>query len=166
MSMNGEYLRVTPDELARVLKDPEWALDVAEEIQDAHEDNGTTAAEARHFTTHQTWNLLDFLLKRSVFPVDIVHGEELFDEADDWGYGPPRYLTADRVRLAADTLAQLTYDQLVKGVDHSELAAAAIYPQIWDSPTSLDWAGDVFTPLTEFFQAAATDGHAMVIWLD
>lgn len=35
MSMNGEYLRVTPAELDRALKDPEWALDLAEEIQDA-----------------------------------------------------------------------------------------------------------------------------------
>ncbi|MFD8013603.1 DUF1877 family protein [Streptomyces sp. NPDC059762] len=78
------------------------------------------------------------------------------------GEGP----TADRVGLAADTLAQMTYDQLIHGIDHSELAVAEIYPQIWDSPTSLDWARDLFTPLTEFFQAAASDGHAMVIWLD
>ncbi|MER5483635.1 YfbM family protein [Streptomyces sp. NPDC002812] len=165
MSMNGEYLRITPEELTRALKDPEWALDLAEEIQDAQEDN-ETPAEDRHFTTHQTWNLLDFLLKRSAFPVDIVHGEESFAEADDWGYGPPGYVTVDRVRLAADTLTQMTYDQLIQGIDHSELAAAEIYPQIWDSPTSLDWARDLFTPLTEFFQAAAADGHAMVIWLD
>ncbi|MFJ3980266.1 hypothetical protein [Streptomyces sp. NPDC090021] len=42
MSMNGEYLRVTPGELTR-------ALDLAEEIQDAQEDDeGTTPAEARH----------------------------------------------------------------------------------------------------------------------
>ncbi|WP_123441617.1 DUF1877 family protein [Streptomyces sp. PanSC9] len=45
--MNGEYLRVTPEELTRALKDPEWALDLAEEIQDAQEDNETTPAEAR-----------------------------------------------------------------------------------------------------------------------
>ncbi|WP_225828768.1 YfbM family protein [Streptomyces naphthomycinicus] len=166
MSMNGEYLRVTPEELTRALKDPEWALDLAEETQDAQEGAETAPAADRHFTTHQTWNLLDFLLKRSAFPVDIVHGEEPFAEADDWGYGPPRYVTADRVRLAADTLTQMTYDQLIQGIDHFELAAAEIYPQIWDSPTSLDWARDLFIPLTEFFQAAASDGHAMVLWLD
>ncbi|MGW3327881.1 YfbM family protein [Streptomyces virginiae] len=166
MSINGEYLRVTPDELDRALKDPEWGLDLAEQIQDAQDDDGTAPVEARHFTTHQTWNLLDFLLKRSVFPVDIVQGEELFAEADDWGYGPPRYVTADRVQLAADTLTRMTYDQLVHGVDHCELAAAEVYPQIWDSPMSLDWARDVFPSLTEFFRGAASDGHAVVIWLD
>ncbi|MEU6212165.1 YfbM family protein [Streptomyces sp. NPDC047023] len=165
MSMNGEYLRVTPEELTRALKDPEWAMDFAEEIQDSQDDE-TPLAEARHFTTHQTWNMLDFLLKRSVFLVDIVHGEEALPKADDWGYGPPRYVTADRVRLAADALTRMTYDQLIQGVDHGELTTAEVYPQIWDSPTSLDWARDLFAALTKFFEAAAADGHAMVIWLD
>lgn len=165
MSMNGEYLRVTPAELDRALKDPEWALDLSEEIQDAQEESESAPAEARHFTTHQTWHLLGFLLQRSAFPVDIVHGEEPLD-TDDWGYGPPKYLTPDRVQLAADTLQQTTYDQLIQDVDPSELTKAEIYPQIWDSPASLDWARDLFTPLTEFFRGAAFTGHAMLIWLD
>ncbi|MFI5530133.1 YfbM family protein [Kitasatospora sp. NPDC051853] len=165
MSMNGEYLRVTPGELARALEDPEWALDFASDVQD-QEDEETAPADARHFTTHQTWNLLGFLLKRSDFPVDIVFGEELIPEADDWGYEPPRYLTVDRVRLAADSLNRMTYDDLIHGVDHNELTAAEVYPQIWDSPTSLEWARDLLVPLTEFFQAAASAEHAMVIWLD
>ncbi|MFD4700033.1 YfbM family protein [Streptomyces niveus] len=165
MSMNGEYLRVTPAELDRALKDPEWTLDLAEEIQNAQKDHAPAQNEARHFTTHQTWDLLGFLLRRSAFPVDIVHGEEPL-AADDWGYGQPQYLTPDRVRLAADILHQKTYDQLIQGVDPSELAKAGIYPQIWDSPTSLEWARDLFTPLTEFFQGAASTGHAMLIWLD
>ncbi|MFD4702503.1 YfbM family protein [Streptomyces niveus] len=166
MSMNGEYLRVTPGELTRALKDPGWALDLADEIQDAQEDGEAAPAEARHFTTHHSWNLLDFLLKRSAFPVDIVYGEEPFAEADDWGYGPPRYLTAERVQQAADRLAQMTYDELIHGVDHTELVAAEIYPQIWDSPTSLEWARDLFARLADLFQAAASADHAMVLWLD
>ncbi|MER5666168.1 YfbM family protein [Streptomyces mirabilis] len=165
MSMNGEYLRVTPAELDRALKDPAWALDLAEEIQDKQDESEPAPSEARHFTTHQTWNLLGFLLRRSAFPVDIVHGEEPL-AADDWGYGPPKYLTPDQVRLAADTLHQTTYDQLIRGVDPSELVEAEIYPQIWDSPASLEWARDMFTPLTEFFRGASSAGHAILIWLD
>ncbi|MGW7195671.1 DUF1877 family protein [Streptomyces chryseus] len=87
-------------------------------------------------------------------------------DADDWGYEPPRYLTTERVRLAAEKLSQMPYDELIRSVDHAELAAAEIYPQIWDSPTSLEWARDLFPALTEFFQAAASADHAIVIWLD
>ena len=105
------------------------------------------------------------LLQRSAFPVDIVHGEEPL-ATDDWGYGPPQYLTPERVRLAADILHRTTYEQLIRGVDPSELTKAEIYPQIWDTPASLEWAGDLFTPLTEFFGGAASTGHAMLIWID
>ncbi|MEE1931280.1 DUF1877 family protein [Streptomyces sp. TRM 70351] len=61
---------------------------------------------------------------------------------------------------------QTTYDQLIQGVDPSELTEAEVYPQVWDSPTSLEWARDLFAPLTDFFQGAACTGHAMLIWLD
>jgi hypothetical protein len=165
MSMNGEYLRVTPAELDRALKDPEWAWDLAEASQDAQEEGEPGPAEARHFTTHQTWHLLGFLLQRAAFPVDIVQGEDPL-AADDWGYGPPQYLTPDRVRLAADILNRTTYDQLIQGVDPSELTKAEIYPQIWDSSASLEWARDLFTHLAEFFRGAASTGHAMLIWID
>ncbi|MEU2432082.1 YfbM family protein [Streptomyces sp. NPDC007861] len=163
--MNGEYLRVTPAELERALKDPEWAWDLAEELQDTEAEGEPAPAEARHFTTHQTWHLLGFLLQRSTFPVDIVHGEEPI-ATGDWGYGPPQYLTPERVRLATDTLHRTTYDQLIQGVDPSELTKAEVCPLIWDSPASLEWASDLFTPLTEFFQGAASAGHAMLIWID
>ncbi|MFE1233737.1 YfbM family protein [Streptomyces sp. NPDC058745] len=165
MSMNGEYLRVTPAELDRALKDPEWAWELVEAVQDAQEEGEPAPAEARLFTTHQTWHLLGFLLQRSAFPVDIVHGEEPL-APEDWGYGPPQYLTPERVRLAADILHRTTYEQLIQGVDPSELTKAEIYPQIWDTPASLEWAGDLFTPLTEFFGGAASTGHAMLIWID
>ncbi|MFD4322770.1 YfbM family protein [Streptomyces sp. NPDC058548] len=165
MSMNGEYLRLTPAELDRALKDPEWAWNLVEETLDAQVEGEPASAETRHFTTHQTWHLLGFLLQRSNFPVDVIHGEEPLT-TDHWGYGPPQYLTPERVQLAADILRRTTYDQLIQGVDPSELTKAEIYPQIWDSPASLEWAGDLFAPLTAFFRDAASAGHAMLIWID
>ncbi|MGW1812535.1 DUF1877 family protein [Streptomyces sp. NPDC002125] len=83
----------------------------------------------------------------------------------------PGRLTAERAPGPAaqgecGTLNRTTYDQLVQGVDPSELTKAEVYPQIWDSPASLEWAGDLFTPLTGFFRDAASAGHAMLIWID
>ncbi|MFJ2933081.1 DUF1877 family protein [Streptomyces sp. NPDC087219] len=71
----------------------------------------------------------------------------------------PRELTAARGLHAAGRAP----DQHPR--THS-LAKAEIYPQIWDSPASLEWADDLFTPLTAFFQDAASAGHAMLIWID
>ncbi len=164
--MNGEYLRVTPDELARAVKDPEWAMQLAEAVQDAQEQTPLPPAQARHLTTHKAWHAIAFLLDRAGFPVDIVYGEEPFAEDDDWGYGPPRYLTAERVRVAAEVLAATSYDELVNGVTPTDLAQAHVYPEIWDEPDSLEWACGWYEPLVPFFGAASTQGDAMLVWLD
>ncbi|MFD7262315.1 YfbM family protein [Streptomyces sp. NPDC059874] len=166
MSMNGEYLRVTPAELDRALKDPEWAHGLAEEAMDAAQEHERVPSDARHFTTEQTWHLLDFLLRRATFPVDIVHGEEPLPEAEDWGYDPPGYLPPARVQAAAEALRELPYDRLIRNVDPSELTRAEVYPLIWDSPDSLEWARDVFLDLTAFLGAAAEAGDGMLLWID
>ncbi|GHG43846.1 YfbM family protein [Streptomyces hydrogenans] len=164
MSMNGAYLRLTPEELARALDDPEWAWGFAEESLD-EDGEGAAPARARHFTTGQTWHVLGFLLERAAFPVDVVMGEELLT-GEPWGYEPPRYLAPDRVRLAADALRRTTYDRLVEGVEPAELTEAEIHPPIWESAASLDWARDAFASLREYLGAAASAGQAVVVWID
>jgi hypothetical protein len=166
MSMIGEYLRVTPAELSRAIEDPDWALEYADQVQDAQNENQRSLAEAKHFTTYKTWDLLGFLLRRVGFPVDVIHGEELFAEDEDWGYGPPHFLTVERVRLAAQELALASYDDLIRDVSHTELTAAKVYPQGWDSPASLEWARDYYGHLTHYLRAAAEAGDAVLVWLD
>lgn len=184
MSMIGEYLRMTPAELSRAIADPQWALDHAEQIQESEESDGSDESEqpeearpsqgssssspaaARHFTTYKMWDMLGFLLRRRGFPVDVVQGEEPFTDEEDWGYGPPRFLTVERVRLAASELSRLSYDDLIGGVSPEELSTAEVYPGRWDSPASLEWARDCFGQLSEFFHAAADAGDAVLVWLD
>ncbi|MFF3775369.1 DUF1877 family protein [Streptomyces sp. NPDC002232] len=52
------------------------------------------------------------------------------ETADGWGYGPPRYLAADRVPLRAEALSGLTYDQLLDAVEPAELTEAEVHPLI------------------------------------
>jgi hypothetical protein len=165
MSMIGEYFRVTASELERALRDPEWALDFIDETRDAEEESAPSLAEARHFSTYKTWDLLGFLLRRSDCPVDVVHGEEPLGEAEDWGYGPPCYLPVERVRLGAEALGRMSYDQLIANVDRQELVTADVYPQGWDSTDSLDWARDWYSGLAQFLGVAACEGQAVIVWL-
>ncbi|MFK0280343.1 YfbM family protein [Streptomyces sp. NPDC090499] len=166
MSMIGEYLRVTAAELDRAIQDPDWALDFVEEVQDAEEESETAPAEARHFSTYKTWDMLRFLLARAEFPVNVIHGEEPFAEDEDWGYGPPRYLRPERVRLAAEALRATTYAQLISGVDPAELTSAEVYPLGWSEPGSLEWGRPWYDDLTQFFEAAARADSAILVWLD
>ncbi|WP_037908577.1 YfbM family protein [Actinacidiphila yeochonensis] len=167
MSMIGEYVRLTPAELERAVKDPEWAQDFVDELVESELEESPDASAARCHDTDKAWHALDFLLGRLAFPVDIVHGEEVLPGAEDWGYGPPRYLTPERVRLAAEKLTAMTPEDLVDGVTPDDLAQADVYPRIiWERGESLDYVAEHFRDLLPFFEAGARDGHAMLLWLD
>lgn len=44
--------------------------------------------------------------------------------------------------------------------------AAEIYPLGWEDRSSLEWGGDWFAGLAQYFAAAAHAGHAVIVWLD
>ncbi len=164
--MNGEYVRVTPDQLARAIEDPEWALELVEDVQDSEDGLDVASGKARHLSTHKAWNAIAFLLERVGFPVDIVYGEGRFADDEDWGYGPPRYLSAERVQAASEALAATSFARLTAGVTPPMLAEAGVYPQSWDEPDSLEWVRGWYAPLVSYFTDAASQGDAMIIWLD
>ncbi|MFJ9405837.1 YfbM family protein [Streptomyces sp. NPDC101393] len=168
MSMIGEYARVTPAELDRARRDPEWALDLVSARMNAEPADGTDPAAARCLDIDKAWDAVGFLLRRTSFPVDIVHGEEELANADDWGYGPPRCLAPDRVRAAAEALASISGADLTAGVDPADLARSEVYPTIvWErgGGESLDYVREHYDALRPFFRAAADDGDGMLVWL-
>ncbi|MEE4544381.1 YfbM family protein [Streptomyces sp. V4-01] len=167
MSMIGEYVRLTPAELDRLIGDEQWADGFVHELIDTELDEEPEASQARCHDTDKAWDALRFLLRRAGFPVDIVHGEQSVPWDEDWGYGPPRYLTAARVQEAARALTALSPEHLVEGVAPADLAAADVYPAlVWERGESLDYVAAHYEAVAVFFQAAARDGHAVLVWLD
>ncbi|MFL9658460.1 YfbM family protein [Streptomyces sp. PB17] len=166
MGMIGEYLRVTAAELGRATREPGWALDLVEQIQDAEEETEPAPADVRHFSTYKAWDMLRFLMARVEFPVNVIQGEEPFAENEEWGYGPPRYLRPERVKLAAEALRATSYDQLLRGVDPAELTSAEVYPLGWGEPGALECGRHWYDDLTQFFVAAAGADDAVIVWLD
>ncbi|MFG2893923.1 YfbM family protein [Streptomyces sp. NPDC048248] len=166
MSMIGQYARVTAAELQRAVSDPEWALEMVGERMDEEADTEPEPAKARCLDIGTAWDALGYLLRRRAFPVDIVHGEEPMADAEDWGYGPPRYLTPERVRTAAEEMARTSAQSLTAGVAPDELAASQVYPAVvWERGEPLDHVGEHYAELQPFFRAAAAEGDGMLIWL-
>ncbi len=174
--MNGNWLRVSPDELEHARNDLDWALDLARAARDGN--------SGRWEHTGKAWHGLDFLLDRLGFETPLVLGAESFvelpdvepDSAEmieffdnlevDWGYGPPAYLTPAQVASAAAQLEALTEEDLLRGVDPAELNRADIYPGGWQEPGRLAWAAGHLPDARVFFAAAAKDGDAVICWLD
>jgi hypothetical protein len=168
--MYGEWLRVTPADLERAKGDLAWLQDRAQEISEAEHDEGRDIGQRRSFGSDKTWHALDYLLDRHGFPVSIVFGEEAFlDDPEEppagWDYGPPRYLTPERVQAAASALAVLTGEDLIAGVDQADLHRDGVYPSIWDRPGELPWAVCHVPDVKLYFEAAATAGDAVVCWI-
>ncbi len=162
--MIGQYLRLTPAELNRALSDPDWVAEHAHGLYDTD----APAAAARLHETDKAWHALDFLLARRGFPVDVVFGEAdmPWPEGHDWGYGPPRLLTADRVRAAADALDAHAPEVLTDGVTPGDLAAANVYPQIvWERGEEPDWVAAHWAALALYLRAAAREGDALLLWI-
>ncbi|GAA2372349.1 hypothetical protein Cme02nite_00640 [Catellatospora methionotrophica] len=172
MSINGNWLRVTPAELEHAKDDLDWAYACAREASDD--------ADRTH-STGKAWHSLAYLLDRCGLGIPIVSGAEQFiDESVgevenehgylawevDWGYGPPRYLTPEQVAVAAAELAAISGDDLIRGVDQAELVQAEIYPDVWDRPDELPWAAHHLPGVKQFFASAAKDGDAVICWLD
>ncbi|SCL54295.1 YfbM family protein [Micromonospora yangpuensis] len=174
--MNGNWLRVTPAELEQARADLAWAYGLAMTHRDDDSD--------RWSATDKAWNGLDFLLDRLGVDIPLVLGAEDFVELpdvepdsdemfdfldnldDDWGYGPPSYLTPTQVTAAATQLATLTKSDLIHDVDPQELNQAEIYPGNWERPGTLAWVTHYLPDVRSFFAAAATDGDGVICWLD
>lgn len=172
MSINGNWLRVTPSELARAKDDLDWANTHARDLSDD---------TAKRHSTGKAWHSLEYLLDRWGLSIPIVSGaEEFIDESAgeiedengflawevDWGYGPPRYLTSEQVATAAIELAGITEGDLIRDVDQAELARAEIYPDVWERPDELAWTAHFLPGVKQFFALAAEEGDAVICWLD
>ncbi|MFI1829735.1 YfbM family protein [Streptomyces sp. NPDC020412] len=166
MSMIGEHARLAPAELSRAIQDPDWGWDFVEEHLAADPGDGTPVPGGRLHSTGKMWHALEYLLKRRGVEVNVVHGEEEVPGAEDWGCGPPRTITPERVQLAAEAMAAITPEGLVEGVTPAELASAGIYPYADSAPDGrLADAAVAYQDLNAFIQTTARLRHGLIAWI-
>jgi hypothetical protein len=160
--MIGEYLRVNEAELHELLEADAETLPglLGKRLE---QERSHDPAAARLWDVDKTWDALRFLGRRAGFEVDIALGGKPFGA--EFGYGPPRYLTAAQVSSVAEQLSRTGFTDLIRGVTGADLAAAGVYPAIWDEDDDLDYLKDHYESLVLFFVAAAKEGDAMVLIL-
>jgi hypothetical protein len=168
MSMIGQFLLVSDDELRAVLALPSTVHGL---IDRAYERRGDDFADV-----DKAWHCLHFLLTGSAWegepPLDFIvaGGTEVGDE--DVGYGPARAFTSADVRAMADALDQLTASDLVRHFDGKQMDALEIYPAVgsWTEvdPTREETFGyysGAFDSLKELLQRGRARRLGLLVWL-
>ncbi|APW62143.1 YfbM family protein [Paludisphaera borealis] len=164
MSMSGEYLRVSPDELARLRASTASIVDYLYP-EDEHEH-----PRERRLSVDKSWHAIHYLLNGVPWEGEpprlnaVLGGEPIGD--DDLGYGPVRFLTADEVQEVADALEDVPVFVLLESFDHEALNEAEIYPHDWrGDDQERDLVSSHYTELVAFFRSAAQAGDAMLLYL-
>ncbi len=118
----------------------------------------------------KAWHAIHVTLTGGIDEVDtalglVVLGGTEFGE--DGGYGPPRLLTPEQVRVASEALDELGPGGFAEQLDIGELDRLQAYPSVWteDHDELRAWLGDGFDVVAATFRRASADGSAMLIML-
>ncbi|MDF2846454.1 MAG: hypothetical protein K0R97_436 [Oerskovia sp.] len=163
MSMIGYALTLPPADLDRAAADPDWALELVEELEGSDDE---TRPGPQVLDLDKAWAAIAFALGRARFPVDVVLGDQPLADTE-WGYGPPRFVDPTRVQEAAAAFAATSPEALLADVSTELLDGADVYPGGWqDEPDMVqEYVLPSLRDLTDLYAAAAADGYAVVVWL-
>jgi hypothetical protein len=153
--------RLSADELTAVRADP---TTVESLIYADHDD----AEPGPALDLDKAWHGIHFLLTGSAWEIGegaggaVLGGEPI---GGDTGYGPIRLLPPEAVRTVAAGLATLEIDELRARFDPESLAAADVYPAIWDEGAEAfdGYLAPYYTHLREFYRAAALNNEAVLL---
>ena len=161
--MIGNLVALSPERLRSLIDEPDSVEEfLYPEDGDAEPDN--------HLDLDKAWHAIHFTLNGKVWEgeeplfLTILGGEEI---GEDIGYGPARYLLPDQVRVVAQALSSITPDDFATKFDPSALAAAEVYPEIWDEGAeALEYVQSFYNDLRNFYIAASERNDSVLIYLN
>jgi hypothetical protein len=159
MGMLFEARMLSPEQAADLLADPELVEDVLDE----------ELPDGWVVDLDKSWHGIHWLLCGSAWEADQPAGQAILggrEVGEDLGYGPARLLDPDGVRAVAEALAAVDGGDLGARMDPGAMAAADLYPQIWDEAGLYDeYLLPHYEQLRAFYARAAAEGLAVLLTL-
>ena len=164
MSMIGNLVAVRPEQLQSFIADPTLIESFL------YPEDGETEPE-NHIDLDKAWHAIHFTLNGKTWEgeeplvLTILGGEEV---GEDIGYGPVRFLTPQQVNAVSAALSAVAPETFAGQFNHSALAAAEIYPDIWEDEgtESLEYVQPFYNDLRDFYMTASERGDAVLIYLN
>ena len=140
------FVRVSPAELDRAIKDPDWAL---EHLQD----EGLLS-----YSLEKSWAGIQFLLDEAEVEIELQDDGSVIDEQGTLSGWSDR-MVAD----AAKKLSAAPFEALARHYDPRKLSENEVYPyrHLWDDD-DIENLRDDYVDLVEFFEETAAAGGALI----
>ncbi|QFZ92013.2 YfbM family protein [Synechococcus elongatus] len=164
MSMIGNFLQVSPEQLAALIADPSCIESfIYREDEDEEEDTSLEIDKA--------WHGIHYLLTGSAWEGEapladaVLGGTEI---GDDFGYEPARYLTVEEVKVVAAALHEITPEQFRLRYSADQLSQNEIYPDIWNDSDGdpIEYLVAWYEDLRSYYIEAAANNNAMLKYLN
>lgn len=157
MSMIGNFLQLSPEELRSLIADPP---SVESFIYPNGEENES------NIDVDKAWHGIHYLLAGDPWDGEPPLGNVVLGGTKiggDVGYGPAHYLTSDEVQAVASALKDITPERFHARYVASELSKNEIYPEIWDSPDDARrYLTSWYEMLRDYYLDAGNKGRAML----
>lgn len=164
MGMHRYYQQVTPERLEELLTDP---AQVVEELFPSDRDYDPKC------TIEKTWNALDFMLRilrqRGVLPDDCPFFEGGVEIGPSLDYGPALYWVPSMVADIASSFRAIDGESLQQAYLPELMVENDVYPGVWDREDehewNMDWIGQHFAAMVDYFDDASKRGNGMLEYL-
>lgn len=163
MSMIGNYRRISDGQIDALLQNPE----TIEEFIYSEEAQSETDQQ---LDVDKAWHAIHFLLNGTSWGgkeplANAVLGGLPIGEVDV-GYGPARYLRPAQVLETSKALQNITAEQLWARFDAAAMKKAEIYPEFEGGEEDKEYICGNFEEIKAFFASAASNGDAMLLYLN
>ena len=167
MSMICTVRSLSDIDLLALLKSPDA-------IDGYLDDDGEGFGSFEEYDVDKAWHGIHFLLTGTAWegppPLNFLVGGGTEVGDVDVGYGPARGLRHSEVLKLAKALEPLSGSELRTRFDPARMIELEIYPTIWDRPLDEDdtigYLINFYDGLRSFVRSAATDGRALLVYLN
>lgn len=168
MSMIGNYVRISSQQLQSILAEPSTVVDFLYPADPAN------FPEECHLDIHKSWSTMHFLLTGTAFEGEgvmanvVLGGKQIGNDEDhDVGYGAAHYLTFEEVKEVYTAINSLSIEDLWSRLDLEAVAKAGIYAfNIEDLEGKKDYVISYFEQLKDFYGLALQHNQAVIKYIN
>lgn len=91
---------------------------------------------------------------------------QVIDTEQDMGCGPATYTTIEQTKEVSNALNKTSADELSSKYNGKLMLEMNVYPKIWDNPGSLEYLIEHFIKVKDFYNLAAKNNEAVIIFIN